>query len=102
MEQKQNGKTTVYDKDNTYGELLTTGASSVTEQYHIFDIAGNVWEWTEENSKYNGDTGVQYRMARGGCYLNAYANSPACYRVGHSKVNDTNLSVGFRIVLYIK
>ena len=31
-------------------ELLTTGASSQTEKYHIYDIAGNLYEFTEEAS----------------------------------------------------
>ena len=54
--------TTAYS-DN-HGDLLTTGASATTEKYHIFDIAGNLWEWTEEDSHYA--TSGQYRVIRGG------------------------------------
>ena len=91
------GKTTSYSSNN--GELLTTGASSVTEKYHIFDLAGNVWEWTEEDSHYA--TSGQYRVSRGGSYIRASSTYPACYRPYYS-VSHTTPLVGFRAVLYIK
>ena len=94
------GTTSKYTKDNTYGTLLTTGASSIAEKYHIFDLAGNVWEWTEEDSHYA--TTGQYRVYRGGCYIRAYNSYPVCYRNGASIVSSTNFIVGFRVVLYIK
>ena len=82
------------------GELLTTGASTTTQKYHIFDIAGNLWEWTEEDSHYQ--TSGQYRVLRGGGYLNTSSDNPACYRSGDDTVSNTSLSIGFRAVLYIK
>lgn len=94
------GTTSKYDNDNTYGDLLTTGASSTTEKYHIFDLAGNLWEWTEENSHYA--TSGQYRVSRGGSYIHAPGTYPACYRAGDHTVSHTSLLVGFRVVLYIK
>ena len=80
-------------------DLLTTGASATTEKYHIYDIAGNLWEWTEEDSHYA--TSGQYRVLRGGSYLGASSVYPACYR-GYDSVSITNLNLGFRAVLYIK
>lgn len=89
-------------KDNVNGgELLTTGASSTTEKYHIFDMAGNLWEWTEETSFYGGNTSTQYRVYRGGSYLDASGVYPACYRF-YGTVSGTHLNIGFRAVLYIK
>ena len=82
------------------GELLTTGASTTTQKYHIFDIAGNLWEWTEEDSHYQASG--QYRVFRGGSYVNSSSDYPACYRAGNHSVSDTALRVGFRAVLYIK
>lgn len=82
------------------GELLTTGASTTTQKYHIFDIAGNLWEWTEEDSHYQ--TNGQYRVYRGGDYLNTSSDYPACYRAGDSSVSYIGLTLGFRAVLYIK
>ena len=90
--------TTAYS-DN-HGDLLTTGASATTEKYHIFDIAGNLWEWTEEDSHYA--TSGQYRVRRGGCYLDASSGYPACYRLGGGAVSWDGCNLGFRAVLYIK
>ncbi len=64
----------------TAGDLLSTGASSQTETYHLYDVAGNLWEWTEEESKYNGNVSTQYRVLRGGSYLNSLTVYPVCYR----------------------
>ena len=58
-----NAKTSIYNSNNTYGELLTTGACSATEKYHIFDLAGNLLEWTNEMSKYSSTN--TYYIARG-------------------------------------
>ena len=81
------------------GELLTTGASSTTEKYHIFDIAGNLWEWTEEDAHYS--TTEQYRVSRGGSYIYDSDEYPACYHAWDSASYTSN-SIGFRVVLYIK
>lgn len=82
------------------GELLTTGASATTQKYHIFDIAGNLWEWTEEDSHYQ--TSGQYRVYRGGSLWNASSDSPACYRSGVDTPSWSSAVIGFRAVLYIK
>ena len=91
------GKTSVYE--NSAGDLLTTGASAKTECYHIFDLAGNVWEWTEEDSHY--DTTGQFRVVRGGGCFDLSSAYPACYRT-HCDVSYTSAHVGFHTVLYIK
>lgn len=91
------GKTTAYSSNA--GDLLTTGASSVTEKYHIFDMAGNLWEWTEEDSHYA--TSGQYRVTRGCGYYSASSTNPACYRSFYS-TRDTSPDLGFRVVMYIK
>ena len=101
---KTEGGTSSYSSDN--GDVLTTGASRQTEKYHVYDVAGNLWEWTDETSLYkagNGnETNVQYHILRGGEYLAPSAAYPACYRYG--LVTDSNpvLTVGFRVVLYLK
>ena len=91
------GKTSTYT-DN-HADLLTTGASATTQQYHIFDIAGNLWEWTEEDSHYA--TTGQHRVPRGGCLWNNSSEFPACSR-GYDIVSNPSLAFGFRTVLYIK
>ena len=83
-----------------HGDLLTTGASNETEKYHIFDIAGNLWEWTEEDSHCS--TKNQYRIERGGGCVNSSKNSTAGSRGGVETVDTTNFHVGYRVVIYIK
>ena len=97
------GKTSIYSTSG--GDLLTTGASRQTEKYHIFDVAGNLWEWTDEISLYKtgnaNETNIQYHILRGSGYMNP-STIPACFRHGAIISSDTNLSIGFRVVLYIK
>ena len=96
------GTTEIYNTDATYGDLLTTGASATTQKYHLFDVAGNLIEWTEEMSAFSVDN--QYRVARGGTCINSYTDLPACYRFSNnwSEINITAFNLGFRTVLYIK
>ncbi len=62
FQSENTGTTASYSSNN--GDLLTTGASKTAQVYHIYDIAGNLWEWTEEDSHYA--TSGQYRVQRGG------------------------------------
>ncbi len=101
---EKQGKTSSYSSNN--GDLLTTGASEQTEKYHIYDVAGNLWEWTDEaslNKAGNADeTNIQYRVRRGGVYVHLSTNYPVCYRNGGNVVSHTDFSCGFRVALYIK
>ena len=103
---KTEGKTSIYEQAYTYGELLTTGASRQTEKYHIFDVAGNVLEWTDEASLCKAgntnETNDQYRVLRGGNCILGYEDQPACYRHGGNIVSYTHPFIGFRVVLYLK
>lgn len=94
------GITTSYFTYPSYADILTTGASSSTEKYHIFDIAGNVWEWTEECSKYS--TSGQYRVVRGGSSIFPSELCPVYLRSGDMAITNTAFHTGFRVVLYIK
>ena len=84
--------------------ILTTGSTEQVLRKGLYDVAGNLWEWTQEasyiaNLGYN-TTYNTYNL-RGGSFYNAYASSPACYR-GYDYAPVTNTSIGFRPVLYIK
>ena len=83
-------------KTATYTEY-TTGASKKTEAYHTYDVAGNVWEWTEEVGQ-----GTAYRVFRGGSCYDASGSYPACYRNGYDSFSRVHYNFGFRAVLYIK
>ena len=87
-----------YDTDSTgngwYGkdDKTTTGQYSVN---NIYDMAGNVWEWTTENCT---DTGDSFLVIRGGYYSYSGSVSPAAYR--SYNVFGENNHGAFRVVLY--
>ena len=53
---------------------LNTGKTTFTMANNIYDLAGNVWEWTQEAS----DT--SHRAGRGGVYSYNGSGGPASYR----------------------
>ena len=82
-------------KDSDTMVLLSTGASDDFSKQGIYDLAGNVWEWTLE---YASDS--RYPCAIRGGYYNLSGNLyPAAYRGNHSTTNFLN-TFGFRVVLY--
>ena len=84
--------------------ILTTGSTEQVLKKGLYDVAGNLWEWTQESS-YVANLGynITYNTynLRGGSFNNAYASGPACYR-GYVSAPSTNTFGGFRPVLYIK
>ena len=84
--------------------LLTTGSTEQVLRKGLYDVAGNLWEWTQEasyvaNLGYN-TTYNTYNL-RGGSFNYAYASFPACYRA-YDCAPSTYTNYGFRPVLYIK
>ena len=69
----------VTKKTKNDSQLLRTGASKTTEVLNISDMAGNVWEWT--NEKLKDSSGFIYM---GGSYY--YSGIPATYR---NSISDT-------------
>lgn len=82
------------DKGNYAGNIATTGSNTAYQQKHIYDMAGNVYEWTME--AYNTD----YRVVRGGDYHNDGNFNPSSYRYNY-KPEGTNTYYGFRVALYL-
>ena len=75
--------------------LLTTGATERNSKMNIYDLAGNVWEWTLEKS-----TNAGYPCAgRGGYYDGTGSDFPASYR-DYGSTSDSGSFVGFRPALY--
>ena len=76
------------------GTKRTAGFNENWKVKNIYDLAGNVWEWTSE--AFSSDF-----VERGsGCY--SYGSDyPVSYRLG-GIVSDTRGSLGFRPRLYIK
>ena len=63
---------------------IPTGSSEYTNANNIYDLAGNVWEWTMEGS------GSVSRYCRGGVCSNAGSYFPAHYRNGGSPNGSSN------------
>ena len=75
--------------------LLTTGANKSFSLMNIYDLAGNVWEWTLEKTSH----GYSPCAGRGGsCYDNG-SYTPASNR-GGSTTSDSFDNLGFRVSLY--
>ncbi len=87
-------------QDSGNGILMTTGASEETKLQNIYDISGNVWEWTLEYTKYNDDEEEKHPCAgRGGNLFNSGIQFPtnSLFRF----VIDFKYShVGFRVSIY--
>ena len=83
-------------KDSTTSILLTTGASDDFAAKNIFDVAGNVYERT--NEAYS----PSYRVFRGGSYNYHGSDYPASDRSSYVSPDYCNYGfLGFRAVLYI-
>ena len=87
-----------YYYDNFPGTtgLINTGSKSQTEKNHIFDLAGNMLEWTTE--KYS-----ELRVFRGGNVFDVDASNfkVPCSTRDSTSPDDAHFSIGFRLALYL-
>ena len=77
------------------GILLTTGAVDRNSLMNIYDIAGNVWEWTLECASYS----ILHCAFRGGDFNYTGSDRPASYRNGDFATARYDRG-GFRLSLY--
>lgn len=78
--------------------LLTTGAMKKAKVKNIYDMSGNVREWTMEGE------GTDKRIRRGGSYnasCSGGSSTPVVYR-GAPAPSEKASAVGFRVALYIR
>ena len=85
----------ITEKTSSDSWLLTTGGYEKANVYNIYDMAGNIYEWTMEGSSTN------VRVPRGGNFIYDGDNRPVASR-GSSNPDSANSLYGFRPSLYIK
>ena len=83
-----------YTKASNSCILLTTGATDRNSKMNIYDLAGNVWEWTME---YTSNVSIPCTI-RGARYGND-GGTPASFR-NNFFTATTNDYMGFRVALY--
>ena len=87
---------------------LATGASDKTKVRNVYDMGGNMWEWTTEvgdHSTTNTDTTKtvgNFAVLRGGSLVYSGDDAPVSRRGGSVRADVCDIGVGFRVVLYIQ
>lgn len=84
-----------YQKNSSESVLLTTGADKNFSLMNIYDLAGNVWEWTLEKNPDNGSPCA----FRGGSYIYGGADRSVGFR-NYYGILDSVQDIGFRITLF--
>ena len=91
----ENGISTKIGTTTTKTILLTTGASDTNSGYNIYDLAGNVFEWTlERTSATNSPCAL-----RGGSYSTNGSGNPVSGRNSNDPTGSSS-GIGFRCSLY--
>ena len=81
------------EKAKNSNVLVPTGQT--TSVNNIYDMGGNVWEWTTETCSYSARSCTE----RGGSYSIGYSVNPSGYRYHFSDVAYNR--IGFRITLFL-
>ena len=105
--------------DNQNRLELSTGMSEDFKAYNIYDLAGNMWEWTTETgtppTENKTDSTVpncqeeecltdsaKNAVCRGGGFFNTGSDEPVVDANGNNTVDHCNIYFGFRVVLYLR
>ena len=83
------------EKTKAENSSLLVATGQTTPVCNIYDMGGNVWEWTTESCS---DTSSPYAR-RGGYYDSFFATYPAGFRDGYS--DCANDIIGFRLTLFM-
>ena len=84
-----------WNTENSPKKVVETGSREEWCANNIYDFAGNVDEWTQEQNK------SSFRVIRGGDFGNVGCNYPVAYRYYSDPSYDCS-HTGFRATLYIK
>ena len=108
-----NGKSTYGDgvEGINRGETTEVGSFGVANNFGLYDMHGNVWEWCQDSwhSNYKGaptdgsawldnEESSNRKLLRGGSLYKLPGNCRSAYRYYSSLGNDLNFSIGFRVV----
>jgi hypothetical protein len=86
-----------YTKASGSWAIFTTGSNASFEKYHIYDVAGNLVEWTQEAAYVKT---LEYFIYRGGTFYYTGSSYPASSR-GYGHGANPVMDRGFRVVLYM-
>ncbi len=86
--------------------LLTTGSTEQVKKMNLYDICGNLWEWTQESSylnnlNYNMNETYNTYTLRGGSFGDAHTAYPVCSRACDI-APSTSATIGFRPALFLQ
>ena len=84
------------EKTKAENSSLLVATGQTTPVCNIYDMGGNVWEWTTESWS---DTDIPYAI-RGGYYDYDFASSPAGGCGNNS--DDAHANIGFRLTLFMQ
>ena len=84
-----------YDTFSGTTGLINTGSKEETKANNIYDLAGNVWEWTTEAVL------PDDQVIRGGEYCLSASFHASYYRLNDSSDDGTSDSFGFRPAIYL-
>lgn len=88
--------TAPYNKNSVESVMLTTGTIVGFSKQNIFDLAGNVWEWTLENS----NNASQPCVIRGGSYESISSSDISINSRSNNTTAQSYGSIGFRVTIF--
>ena len=91
------GELEYYPKDSEEMWILSTGALKVANKNNIYDMAGNLPEWTME-----GRSSSERVTRGGGAFTNSSIKYAAVCQRSYSRISESWVETGFRPALYIK
>ena len=84
------------ENTNSWKNKLTScGSSDDYRVKNIYDLAGNVFEWTMEAIS------TDVRVSRGGTFSGSGSEIPVSFRLNYYPDNDAYGYIGFRVALYL-
>ena len=91
------GRVSVIPVEGDIALELASGSSEDFKAYNIYDLAGNMWEWTTEESEDN------KAAIRGGSFNGSGAQRPIVMMNGDNSASGYySYNISFRSVLYLK